>query len=87
MGLLTVSNGNQVILLIGDHFTKWYEAIPLPDQQATTTATALIEHWIRRFGCPYSVHSDEGRYFESKLFQTLMASLHFDKTKTTAYRP
>ena len=87
MGPLPASNGNKVILLIGDHFTKWYEAIPLPDQQATTTATALIEHWICRFGCPYSIHSDQGRNFESKLFQTLMTSLHIDKTRTTAFRP
>ena len=41
MGPLPLSNGNQHILLIGDHFSKWYEAIPLPDQTAPTTATAL----------------------------------------------
>ena len=64
MGPLPQSNGNQHILLIGDHFTKWYEAIPLPDQTASTTANALLQHWICRFGCPYSIHSDQGRNFE-----------------------
>ena len=68
MGKLSVSNGNKVILLIEDHFTKWYEAVPLPDQQATTMATALIEHWICRLGCLYSIHGDQRRNFESKLF-------------------
>ena len=57
MGPLPESNGHKVILLIGDHFTKWYEAVPLPDQRASTTATALIEHWISRFGCPHSIHT------------------------------
>ena len=44
MGPLPESNGHKVIRLIGDHFSKWYEAVPLPDQRASTTATALIEH-------------------------------------------
>ena len=42
MGPLPLSNGNQHILLIGDHFTKWYEAVPLPDQPVPTTANALL---------------------------------------------
>ena len=40
MGPLPLSNGNQHKLLIGDDFTKWYEAAPLPDQTASTTANA-----------------------------------------------
>ena len=75
MGPLPLSNGNQHILLIGDHFTKWYEAVPLPDQTASTTANALLQHWICRFGCPYSIHSDQGQNFESKIFKLLMQSL------------
>ena len=31
MGSLPLSNGNRHILVNGDHFTKWFEAIPLPD--------------------------------------------------------
>ena len=51
MGPLPLSK-NQHILLIGDHFTKWYEAILLHDRTAITTAKALLEHWICRFGAP-----------------------------------
>ena len=50
MGPLPMSNVNKHILVIGDHFTKWYEAIPLPDQTAATTANALVDHWISPFG-------------------------------------
>ena len=46
MGPLPLSDGNQNILLSGDHFSKCYEAIPLPDQTASTTATTLLENWI-----------------------------------------
>ena len=87
MGPLPMSNGNQHILLIGDHFSKWYEAIPLPDQTASTTATALLENWICRFGCPHRIHTDQGHNFESKLFKSLNQALQVDKTRTTAFRP
>ena len=46
MGPLPLSDGNQNTPLIGDHFSKWYEAIPLLDQTASTTATALLENRI-----------------------------------------
>ena len=87
MGPLPLPNGNQHILLIGDHFSKCYEALPLPDQTASTTATALLENWICRFGCPHIIHSDQGRNFESKLFKSMNQALQVDKTRTTALRP
>ena len=73
--------------MIGDHFTKWYEAIPLLDQTAATTIDALLESWICRFGCPYSIHTDRGTNFESQLFANLLENLEVDKTRTTALHP
>ena len=87
MGPLPESNGHKVILLFGDHFTKWYETVPLPDQRASTTATALIEHWISRFGCPQSIHKNQGRNFESLLLKNLLSLLEIDKSRTTAFYP
>ena len=51
------------------------------------TATALLEHWVGRFGVPVSIHTDQGRNFESKLFRSLMQSLQIDKTRTTSFHP
>lgn len=31
-------SGNIFILVIGDHFTRWMEAFPFPDQQAERVA-------------------------------------------------
>ena len=73
--------------MIGNHFTKWYKAIPLPDQQASTTANALLEHWICRFGCPNIIHMDQERDFESALFEQLMTLLEIHKTRTTSSHP
>ena len=87
MGPLPLSNGNKPILVIGDHFTKRYEAIALPDQTAVTTANALVDHWISRPGCPHSLHSDQGRNFESKFIEQLMQLPEMDKTRTTSFHP
>ena len=61
---LPMSNGNKHILVIGGRFKNWYEALPTPDQTAVTTANALVDPWISRFGGPHSLHSDHGRNFE-----------------------
>ena len=39
-------SGNTVILVIEDYFSKWVEAVPLPNQEAVTVAKALTERWI-----------------------------------------
>ena len=70
MGYLPLSNGNRHILVLGDHFKIWYEAIPLPDQTAVTSANDLVDHWISRFGCPHHLHSDQGRNFESNFMNS-----------------
>ena len=87
MGPLLLSDGNKHIPVNGDHFKNWYEAIPLPDQTAVTTANALIAHWISRFVCPHSLHSDQGRNFASKLFEQVMQLPERDKTRTTPFHP
>ena len=87
LGPLPTSNGFRYILLIGDHFTKWYETIPFPDQTAATTSEALLERWSCRFGCPYNIHTDRGTNFESQLFGNLLKTLEIDKTRTTVFHP
>ena len=51
------------------------------------TALASLEHWISHFGVPVSIHSDQGRNFESRLFQNFMQSLQIDETRTTSFHP
>ena len=86
MAPLLLSNGKKHMLLIGDNFSKWYEAIPPPNQTASTTLTALLEIRICRFGYPHSIHSDQGSNFESKRFKSLNQASQFDKSRTTAFR-
>lgn len=78
---------NKYILVIGDYFSKWTEAFPLPNQEAHTIAKALVEEWVCRFGTPRSIHSDQGRSFESTLYKELCQLLNIHKTRRTPYHP
>ena len=79
--------GNKYILVVTDGFTKWTQALPLPDQKAQTVADALMTHVISLFGVPKQIHTDQGRNFESGLFQELCTLLGIEKSRTTPYRP
>ena len=80
-------NGNKVILVATCHFTKWTEAYALPDQTAQSVADALVSNIFCRFGAPRILHSDQGRDFESRLFQEMCCMLGIEKTRTSSYHP
>jgi hypothetical protein len=42
-------NGNKYVLVISDLFTKWKEALPIPDQEAKTVATTFVKEFVSRF--------------------------------------
>jgi len=79
--------GNRYILVIMDYFTKWPEAIPIPDQEASTVAEELVQNWVSRFGVPMILHTDQGTNFNSALFGELCRLLRIQKTRTTALHP
>ena len=79
--------GNKYVLMIVDQFTRWVEMVPLPSQNAEMVAGAFFEHYVVRFGAPFMIHTDQGRNFESDLFQAFCSLLEITKTRTTPYRP
>ncbi|XP_055865165.1 uncharacterized protein LOC129922553 [Biomphalaria glabrata] len=58
-----------------------------PNQEATTVAETIVENWISQFGVPMELHSDQGRNFESRVFQEMCRVFGIDKTRTTPLRP
>ncbi|KRX73465.1 Transposon Ty3-G Gag-Pol polyprotein [Trichinella sp. T6] len=79
--------GNRYLLVICDYFTKWPEAFPMPDAEATTIARHLVNGILCRFRAPETIHSDQGRNFESALIKELCELFGTSKTRTTAYHP
>ena len=85
--LLTSESGNKHILLIIDYFTRWPEAYSLPNQEATTVAEVVTKEYVCRYGFPLELHSDQGRNFESQVFQEMCHLLGIRKTRTTPLHP
>ena len=87
LGPLPVSKGHKYIFMIGDNFSRWFEAIPLQDIKANTVCDALIDAWITRFGVPEYIHSDNGVQFTSKLYKDVCHKLGMEPTYSTPYYP
>jgi hypothetical protein len=80
-------NRNRYILVVGDYFTKLTEAYAIPDIQAISVADISFRAWIKRYGCPLEVHSDQGKQYESALFREMCKLLEINKTRTTPLHP
>ena len=87
VGPLPSSEDCNYLLTIVDRFTRWPEAIPLPNAEAVTCAKALLRTWITRFGVPNTIISDQGRQFTSSLWRELNMVLGVKPQTTTAYHP
>ena len=64
---------NHYLLVVQDYFTKWVEAIQMPDQTAVRITNELVK-LFSMLGLPQIVYSDQGQNFESTVLkQTLEA--------------
>ncbi len=67
LGPLPVTyNGNEYAS--SSYFRKWIEAYAIPNQEAETVADRFAD-FVCHFGIPKEVHSDQGRNFQSRVFQ------------------
>jgi len=79
--------GNKYLLVVNDCYTRWVECYPLKNMEAKTVAEAFVTNFVSRYGVPLVVHSDQGRQFESELFQEMCSLLDIKKTRTSPFHP
>lgn len=85
--LPTTSAGNQYLLVVIDCFTKWIENFPIRNIKASTIANVFVKQVISRHEIPLEIHTDQGKNFESKIFQGITRLLGIKKTRTTTLHP
>ena len=77
---------NRYLLVIQDYFSKWADAIPLPNQTADSITKELVKVFAT-YGMPDILHSDQGRNFESSILRQTLEAFGIKKSRTTAYHP
>jgi len=66
---LMIPRRNKYLLAFIGHFTKYFEAFPIPDQTAETFARVYTTQIITRHGTGSTLITDQGRPFISSFFK------------------
>ena len=86
-GPLPEVKGFKFILLVVDSFSKWPEAFAVRTLQGKEIAQILYRDIICRWGAPYSLVSDRGTNFLSKIVTEVCKLFKVAKYKTTSWHP
>ena len=85
--LPTTTENYRYIMTVEDGYSRFVQAYPLRTKEAPETARVLLERFISTFGCPQTIHSDNGKEFTADVFKTLMEELQINKTFSPPYNP
>jgi transposase InsO family protein len=81
-------NGNNLLLVVMDEYTKWPEVIPLKDQKSETIAEALVQHVFYRHGLPVVIHSDQAKNLGLSAIQANVCDLlGISRSFSSPYHP
>ena len=80
-------SGNKYILSMVCTFSRYAEAIALPDMKAETVADVLLSNIVSRYGLPETLLSDNAKNFEGIVIKNLCSLLSIKKKHTTSYHP
>lgn len=81
------TNGNQFIVIMTEHFTRWIEGAAVSDQRASTVSKVVMEYIVGRHGIPQKLLTDQGPCFESEEFRNCLERMGIKKVRTTPYHP
>lgn len=81
----TDSDGYQYILLTGDIFSKYIDAIPLRDQTAPSIIRAFKKEWIFTHGNPLYLLSDQGSNVDGETMRQFCETLGIKKRRSSPF--
>ena len=79
------TEGYKYLLIMGDIFSKYIEAVPTKDQQAPTIVNALWKSWITRHSCPRYILSDQGSNVDGASIRDMCTNFGLEKRRTSSY--
>ncbi len=79
--------GNEYIVVMQDHFTKWIEGAAVATKEAMLVADVIVHEWVYKHGTPLNLHSGRGTEFTAAMHRCLCDLLRIHKTYSTAYNP
>lgn len=80
-------SGNNYIVTMIDHFSKWTECIPIPDKSSGTVVQSVVDNWFCRYGTPGTILTDQGTEFEKEFRDSLIKTFKIKKVRTTPFHP
>ncbi|GAA54987.1 pro-Pol polyprotein [Clonorchis sinensis] len=81
------TSGNQYIVIMTEHLSRWIEAAAVPNQRATTISGLVMHHIVANHGVPNMILTDQGPCFESKEFRNCLQKLRIRRLGTAPYHP
>ena len=81
----TDSDGYKYILLAGDIFSKYIQAIPLRDQTAPSIVRAFENNWIFTHGNPLYLLSDQGSNVDGDTVRNFCDVLGIEKRRSSPF--
>ena len=79
------THGYQYILVIGDIFSKFIQAIPLCDQKTKSVIEAFSKHWLYIHGNPYYLLSDQRSNMDGEIIREFCNTFGIEKRRSSAY--
>ena len=79
------TEGFQYILLIGDIFSKYIEAVPMYKQIATDIINVIWKHWLCRYGYPKFMPTDRGSNVDGQVINVICNKFGMEKRRTSGY--
>ena len=87
MILTTSYQGNDHVVVVVDHASKWVEAQACKGENAESAARMIFQNIICRHGCPREVWSDRGKAFLNEMMADLAKWCGFKQKVTSGFHP